>query len=86
MVDRYLWLVVDKAILDSMEARLESFYPPYIAGIDLPHQGVVDIYSLIQAGVRDKCQGSPSIYPSLGMRQLFGDVTIGQWHHSQPLN
>ena len=23
-----------------------------------------------------------SIYPSLGMRQLFGDVTIGQWRHN----
>ena len=25
-----------------------------------------------------------SIYPSLGMRQLFGDVTIGQWRHNYP--
>ena len=25
-----------------------------------------------------------SIYPSLGMRQLFGDVTMGPWRHSQP--
>ena len=23
-----------------------------------------------------------SIYPSLGMRQLFGDVTMGQWRHN----
>ena len=23
-----------------------------------------------------------SIYPSLGMRQLFGDVTVGQWRHN----
>ena len=31
------------------------------------------------------CETSPgclrSIYPSLGMRQLFGDVTMGQWLH-----
>ena len=31
----------DKTIPDSAEPRLESFYPPYVAGIDLPHQGVV---------------------------------------------
>ena len=23
-----------------------------------------------------------SIYPRLGMRQLFGDVTMGQWRHN----
>ena len=36
----------DKTIPDSAEPRLESFYPPFVAGIDLPHQGVVDSYSL----------------------------------------
>ena len=30
----------DKTIPDSAEPRLESFYPPLVAGIDLPHQGV----------------------------------------------
>ena len=25
-----------------------------------------------------------SIYPSLGMRQLFRDVTMGRWRHNQP--
>ena len=34
----------DKTIPDSAEPRLESFYPPFVAGIDLPHQGVVDSY------------------------------------------
>ena len=38
----------DKTIPDSAEPHLESFYPPFIAGIDLPHQGVVDSYSLSQ--------------------------------------
>ena len=57
----------DKTIPDSAEPRLESFYPPFVAGIGLPHQGVVDFYN-----------------PSLGMRQLFGDVTMGQWRHNQP--
>ena len=32
-------------IPDSAEPRLESFNPPFVAGIDLPHQGVVDSYS-----------------------------------------
>ena len=36
----------DKTIPDSAESRLESFYPPFVAGIDLPHQGVVDSYNL----------------------------------------
>ena len=36
----------DKTIPDSAEPRLESFYPPFVAGIDLPHQGVVDSYNL----------------------------------------
>ena len=45
-VDRYLRLMGDKTIPDSAEPRLESFYPPFVAGIDLPHQGVVDSYNL----------------------------------------
>ena len=46
VVDRYLRLMGDKTIPDSAEPRQESFYPPFVAGIDLPHQGVVDSYSL----------------------------------------
>ena len=46
VVDRYLRLMGDKTIPDSAELRLESFYPPFVAGIDLPHQGVVDSYNL----------------------------------------
>ena len=45
-VDRYLRLMGDKTIPDSAEPHLESFYPPFVAGIDLPHHGVVDSYSL----------------------------------------
>ena len=41
VIDRYLRLMGDKTIPDSAEPRLESFYPPFVAGIDLPHQGVV---------------------------------------------
>ena len=40
----------DKTIPDSAEPRLESFYPPFVAGIHLPHQGVVDSYNLYIAG------------------------------------
>ena len=35
-------LMGDETIPDSAEPRLESFYPPFVAAIDLPHQGVVD--------------------------------------------
>ena len=45
-VDRYLRRMGDKTIPDSAEPRLESLYPPFVAGIDLPHQGVVDCYNL----------------------------------------
>ena len=45
VVDRYLRLMGDKTIRDSAGPRLESFYPPFVAGIDLPHQDVVDSYS-----------------------------------------
>ena len=44
MVDRYLRLKRDKKIPDSAEPRLESFYPPFVTGIDLSHKGVVDSY------------------------------------------
>ena len=44
MVDRYLRLMGDKMIPELAEPRLESFYLPFIAGIDLPHQGVEDSY------------------------------------------
>ena len=46
VVDRYLRLMGDKTIPDSAEPRLESFYPPFVAGIDKPHQGVVDSHNL----------------------------------------
>ena len=45
VVDQYLRLMGDKTIPDSAESRLESFYPPFVAGIDLPHQGVLDSYN-----------------------------------------
>ena len=45
VVDRYLRLMGDTTIPDSAEPRMESFYPPFVAGIDLPHQGVVDSYN-----------------------------------------
>ena len=36
----------DKTIPDPTMPRLASFYTPFVAGIDLPHQGVVDSYNL----------------------------------------
>ena len=41
VVDRCLRLMGDKTIPDSAELRLDSFYPPFVAGIDLLHQEVV---------------------------------------------
>ena len=49
VADRYLRLMGDKTIPDSAEPRLESFYLPFVTGIDLPHQGVVDSYNLRMA-------------------------------------
>ena len=43
VVGRYLRLMGNKTIPDSAEPRLESFYPPFVAGIDLPHQFVAGI-------------------------------------------
>ena len=47
VVDLYLRLMGDKTIPDSAEPRLESFNPPFVANIDLPHQGVVDSYNTL---------------------------------------
>ena len=47
VVDRYLRLMGDKTIPDSAEPCLEPFYPPFVAGINLPDQGVVDSYNLV---------------------------------------
>ena len=46
VVDRYLRLMGDKTIPGSAEPRLNSFYPPFIAGINLPHKGAVNSYNL----------------------------------------
>ena len=54
VVDRYLRLMSDKTIPDSAEPRLESFHLPFVAGIDLPHQGVVDSYNPLY----DQCWNS----------------------------
>ena len=60
-VDRYLRLMGDKTIPDSAEPRLESFYPPFIAGVDLPHQGVV--VKFVADSYRTLCRGgSVSLY------------------------
>ena len=59
VVDWYLRPMGDKTIPDSAEPRLESFYPPFVAGIDLPHQGVVDSYSL--QGLAEVNLGASSI-------------------------
>ena len=53
----YWW---DKKIPDSAEPRLDSFHPPFVAGIDLSHQGAVDSYNL---GLYNFCRDMlPRIY------------------------
>ena len=37
----------DSTIPDSAETRLKSFCPPFVAAINLPHQGVVDSYKSV---------------------------------------
>ena len=49
VVDRYLRFMGDETIPDSVEPRLKLVYPPFVAGIDQPHQGVVDSYNLLTA-------------------------------------
>ena len=45
VVDRYLRLMGNKTSPYSAQPRLESFYSPFVASIDLSRQGVVDSYS-----------------------------------------
>ena len=77
VVDRYLRRMGDKTIPDSAEPRLESFYPPFVAGIDLPHQGVVDSYSLIHTGVPDKRRWSEIDWSQPGYETAFW------WRHNR---
>ena len=55
VVHRYLRLMGDKMIPDLAEPHLELFYPPFVTGIDLPHQSVVDSYSLKWAFLKAMC-------------------------------
>ena len=79
VVDRYLRLMGDKTIPDSAEPRLESFYPSFVSGIDLPHQGVVDSYSLVHPGVRDKCRVS-----EIDLYQPRHETAFW-WRHNRPV-
>ena len=45
VVDRYSRFMGDTTIPASAEPRQKSFYPPLVAGIDLPHQREVDSYN-----------------------------------------
>ena len=77
MVDRYLRLMGDEMIPDSAEPRLESFYPPFVAGIDLPHQGVVDSYNLVQCCmILEHLSTSKIVCQHFISRVLLGHVNI----------
>ena len=45
-ISAYLRLMADKTIPDLAEPHLELSYSPFVAGIDLPHQGGVDSYNV----------------------------------------
>ena len=51
VVDRYLRLMGDKTIPDLAELRLESFYPPFVAGIDLLVFGLGRIFRLDRSAI-----------------------------------
>ena len=79
----------DKTIPDSAEPRLESFYPPFIAGIDLPHQGVVDSYNLVVMIIIIICSGDLSfssiVYPlSVVWSGLSWTEALGSQYLSYP--
>ena len=64
-------LMGDKTIPDSAEPRLESFYPPWVAGIDLPHQGVVDSYNLLRRETHVFAPSNHSIVFEIDINIIF---------------
>ena len=78
VVDRYLRLIGDKTIPDSTEPRLGSFYHTFVAGVDLPHQGVVDCFSLTPGCTRQ----APGIWGRLIPGQACGNFW---WRHRGPV-
>ena len=74
VVDRYLRLMGDKTIPDSAEPRLESFYPPFVAGIDLPHQGVVDSYNLPRASIHPLQMNRPPLIHRDRVTHIYASV------------
>ena len=77
VVDRYLRLMGDKTIPDSAEPRLESFYPPFAPGIDLPHQGVVDSY-ILHHGI-SYISNTISLYCGYTCMHMFRLLSQGTW-------
>ena len=72
-------LMGDKTIPDWAEPRLESFYPQFVAGIDLPYQVVVDSYRLVHLVVRDNRRVSEIDWPQPRHETTFW------WPHKQPV-
>ena len=71
VVDRYLRLMRDNTIPDPEEPRLESFYLPFVTGIDLPQQCVLDYNPPMPWMHRRVCEAAIAI---MGM-DLW-------WHHA----
>ena len=47
---------------DSAELLLELFFQPFVAGVGLPHQGVVDSYNHTHNAVSLKCRQINLVY------------------------
>ena len=67
----------DKTITDLAEPRLKSFYPPFIVGINLPHQGVVDSYNPpFVAGVDLPHQGVVDSYNLIVLYFVYDAMSV----------
>ena len=80
------------------EPRLESFYLPFVAGIDLPHQGVADSYNpTFVAGIDLPHQGVVDSYslvhPGVRDKHRMSEIDLSQpghetafwWRHNGPV-
>ena len=66
----------DMAYIDTCTIVIDIFYSSFVAGIDLPHQGVVDSYNLTILGFR--CIWHVKLDGALVVSWYFqtGDVTF----------
>ena len=81
LLDRHMQLIGVELILDSAELHLESFCPPCVVGIDLPHDGVCVWGG--EGGGEDSFKPAYSI-PLLLMSCLLGSMSLTQFFSEYP--